>query len=64
MNFLFKVFLSFCLLSVFLIAQETEEYPTQISDTAYRFQGIIPPVEYQYDLNEFFIEPLFNQMPD
>ncbi len=34
------------------------------SDSLYRYQGIIPPVEYQYDLNEFFIEPLFNDVSD
>lgn len=33
-------------------------------DSLYRYQGIIPPVEYQYDLNEFFIEPLFNDVSD
>jgi len=34
------------------------------SDSLYRYQGIIPPVEYQYDLSQFFIEPLFNEIPD
>jgi len=33
-------------------------------DSVYRFQGIIPPVEYQYDLNQFFMQPLFNEIPD
>jgi len=33
-------------------------------DSVYRFQGIIPPVEYQYDLQQFFTEPLFNEIPD
>lgn len=34
------------------------------SDTTYRYQGIIPPVEYQYDLNQFFVEPLLKKVPD
>jgi hypothetical protein len=64
MNFLFKVFLCFCLLGASLLAQETEKYSNQLSDSSYRFQGIIPPVEYQYNLKQFFIEPLFNQIPN
>ncbi|HEY6436667.1 MAG TPA: hypothetical protein VIY47_08755, partial [Ignavibacteriaceae bacterium] len=43
---------------------QQEEAPIDNKDSVYRFQGIIPPVEYQYDLNQFFIEPLFNQIPD
>ena len=61
---LLKVLLCFVLLAATLLAQETEKYSTEPSDSLYRFQGIIPPVEYQYNLEEFFIEPLFNQIPD
>ncbi len=43
---------------------QQEETPIDNKDSVYRFQGIIPPVEYQYDLNQFFIEPLFNKIPD
>jgi hypothetical protein len=64
MKSLYKVFLCFCLIGASLLAQETEKYSNQPSDSSYRFQGIVPPVEYQYDLNQFFIEPLFNQIPD
>jgi len=64
MKFLLKVFLCSCLLGASILAQETEKYSIEPSDTSYRFQGIIPPVEYQYNLEEFFIEPLFNQIPD
>jgi hypothetical protein len=64
MNFLLKVFLCFCLLGASILAQETEKYAIEPPDTSYRFQGIIPPVEYQYNLDEFFIEPLFNQIPN
>jgi hypothetical protein len=43
---------------------QQEDAPIDNKDSVYRFQGIIPPVEYQYDLNQFFIEPLFNKIPD
>jgi hypothetical protein len=32
-------------------------------DSVYRFQGIIPPVEFQYDLNKIFSKPISNQIP-
>lgn len=64
MKLLLKVFLCFCLLGASMLAQETERYSIEPSDTSYRYQGIIPPVEYQYNLEEFFIEPIFNQIPD
>lgn len=64
MNFLFKIFLCFFLFVASLLAQEIEKYSIEPSDTSYRYQGIIPPVEYQYNLDEFFTEPLFNQIPD
>ena len=46
------------------LSQSDEKYSIQFSDSSQRFQGIIPPVEYQYDMNEFYISPLFNQIPD
>lgn len=64
MKFLFKVSLCFFLFAASLLAQETEKYSIESSDSSHRYQGIIPPVEYQYNLEEFFIEPLFNQIPD
>jgi hypothetical protein len=64
MNLFSKFILGILLFSVSLFAQETEKYPNQLSDSSYRFQGIVPPVEYQYDLNQFFTEPIFNQIPD
>ena len=33
-------------------------------DSLYRFQGIIPPVEFQYDMNEIFSKPISNQIPE
>lgn len=33
-------------------------------DSVYRFQGIIPPVEFQYNLDEIFSKPISNQIPE
>ncbi len=63
MNYLLKIFLCLCFLVASLLAQETEKYSAEPSDSSHRYQGIIPPVEFQYNLEEFFIEPLFNQVP-
>ena len=64
MKFLLKVFLCLFLFAISLLAQETEIYSVEPLDSSYRFQGIIPPVEFQYNLDEFFTEPLFNKIPD
>jgi len=47
-----------------LYAQIEETYQSQVSDSSYRFQGIIPPVEFQYDMNEIFSKPISNQVPE
>ena len=69
MSALTKKYFSFLILILFLSAvsngfsqQEEELYKN--NDSVYRFQGIIPPVEYQYNLNEFYTEPLFGQVPE
>jgi hypothetical protein len=33
-------------------------------DSTYRFQGIIPPIEFQYNFSEIFNKPLLNELPD
>jgi len=62
-----------CCLKIFLISINltalvfSQDYPKDYQpppDSVLRFQGIIPPVEYQYDMSEFYIAPLFNQIPD
>lgn len=45
-------------------SQDAGKVFTLSPDSSFRFQGIIPPVEYQYDLQQFFTEPLFNELPD
>jgi len=53
------------LMFVYCAAAQVEEINSVIQkDSSYRYQGIIPPAEYQYDLNQFFIEPLFNDIPN
>jgi len=61
--FSYLILLTFLLISHLGFSQQEKE-PLNNADSLYRFQGIIPPVEYQYDLNQFFIEPLFNEIPD
>lgn len=64
MNLFSKIILSLFLFAATLLAQEIEKYSIEPIDSSYRFQGIIPPVEYQYDMTEFDIAPLYNQIPD
>jgi hypothetical protein len=44
-------------------SQQEEEY-YKSKDSVYRFQGIIPPVEFQYNINEIFSEPIIRKIPD
>ena len=64
MNLLLKVFI----VSLFVVcaanAQEVEKYSSQLSDSSYRYQGIIPPVEFRYNIDEIFSKPIFNQIPE
>jgi len=59
--FLF-LFLIVLLASSSGFSQQEELYKSK--DSVYRFQGIIPPVEFQYNLNEIFIKPIANQIPE
>lgn len=60
----------FLILNFFLIlstadcgfAQEDQRLNNK--DSVYRHQGIIMPLEYQYDLKQFFTEPIFNELPE
>lgn len=44
-------------------AQRTDEQYVITADTVYRFQGIIPPLEFQYELNKIFSDPITNHLP-
>jgi hypothetical protein len=61
-HFLFLILMIVLLASYSCFSQQEEFYKSK--DSVYRYQGIIPPVEFQYNLDEIFIEPLFNQIPD
>jgi len=47
-----------------VIAQTDEGYTNSLSDSTFRYQGIIPPVEFQYDMNQIFSKPISNQIPE
>jgi hypothetical protein len=47
-----------------VIAQTDEDYTNSLSDSTFRYQGIIPPVEFQYNLYEIFSKPISNQVPE
>jgi hypothetical protein len=59
--FLFLTFL-LALSASFGFSQQEEIYNS--SDSVYRYQGIIPPVEFQYNLDEIFSKPISNQIPE
>jgi hypothetical protein len=59
-----KILFMISFVSGVLHAQVKETYQSQLSDSSYRFQGIIPPVEFQYDMNEIFSKPISIQMPE
>ena len=59
-----KIFLISINLTALVFSQDYPKDYQPPPDSVLRFQGIIPPVEYQYDMSEFYIAPLFNQIPD
>jgi hypothetical protein len=64
MNFRLRIFIVITLLSGILHPQVESEYQSQYSDSTLRYQGIVPPVEFQYDLNEIFSKPIAPNIPD
>lgn len=48
----------------YCFCQQPEEDLYINKDSVYRFQGIIPPIEFQYNLNEIFNRPVIGQVPD
>jgi hypothetical protein len=63
MNLQLKLFIASLFIFCAANAQEVEKYSGQLSDSSYRYQGIIPPVEFQYNMDEIFSKPLSNQVP-
>jgi len=64
MRFGLQILSAFAVFAISGYSQDAEKILTQSPDSSYRFQGIVLPVEYQYDMNELYIMPLFNQIPD
>ena len=62
--FFLIVRLSSLVLTFDIYSQDQGIFLNDNLDSTFRFQGIIPPVEYQYDMSEFYIAPLFSQIPD
>ena len=63
-----KKYFSFLILVLVISAEydcfSQREEESFSRDSVYRFQGIIPPVEFQYNLNEIFSKPISNQIPE
>jgi len=64
-----KDYFSFLIFQLLLLASfscfaQQEESLISYKDSVYRFQGIIPPVEFQYNLNEIFSKPIAPNIPD
>ena len=58
-NYLALMFVSFAMLIIFnAYAQEQERYFNDDIDSTHRFQGIIPPIEFQYNFDEIFSKSL------
>ena len=64
MDFIFKILLCLIFSALSIYSQEAENKLIELSDSSFRFQGIVLPIEYQYDMSEFYIAPLFSQIPD
>jgi hypothetical protein len=56
--------LYFLIFTSSVICQQIEKSLNHRIDSTYRFQGIIPPVEFQYNLDEIFSKPISNQLPE
>jgi hypothetical protein len=62
-NTIAKVLFYFLLLSCINFAQESETTMETKKDSVYRYRGIIPPVEFKYDLKQIFKEPVAQKIP-
>ena len=49
------------ILTLTVPAQVRDEKSDNYVDSTYRFQGIVPPVEFQYNLNEILSKPIINK---
>ena len=64
-----KDYFSFLIFQLLLLASfscfaQQEESLINDKDSVYRFQGIVPPIEFQYNIDEIFSKPISNQIPE
>jgi len=62
--FSFLILLCVFIASNNCFSQQSEKELFKSKDSIYRYQGIIPLVEFQYNLNEIFSKPISNQVPE
>jgi len=59
-----KVLVCCLMITLVVQAQEIDKISEQLTDSTYRYQGIIPPIEFQYNIEELFNTPILNNIPD
>ncbi len=59
-----KILFMIFLLSGVLCAQVEEATQPHFPDSTIRFKGIVPPIEFQYNIDEIFSKPITPNIPD
>ena len=59
-----KILSALCLFAYISFAQTEELNDRLLPDSTIRYQGIVPPVEFQYNMDEIFSKPISNQIPE
>lgn len=59
-----KILSALSLFTCISFAQVEEINQSQLSDSTIRFQGIIPPIEFQYNIDEIFSKPIAPYIPE
>ena len=59
-----KIISALCLYACISFAQGEETNQSQLSDSTIRFQGIVPPIEFQYNIDEIFSKPIAPYIPE
>jgi len=59
-----KILSALSLFACISFAQVEETKQRQLPDSTIRFQGIVPPIEFHYNIDEIFSKPISNQVPE
>ena len=59
-----KILFALSLFACISFAQVEETYQKQLPDSTIRFQGIVPPIEFQYNIDEIFSKAIAPNIPD